>query len=67
MSTNPWVILRSALAWPVGSQQQARRNALVAATALAQRRYERLEVERFLEDHARRTTARVVGERAAHA
>ena len=35
--------------WPVSSQQAARRNALVASTALAERRRERLEVEAFLE------------------
>lgn len=37
-----------ALRWPVQSQQHARRNALVASTALARRRVERLEVEEFL-------------------
>ena len=36
------------LRWPAQSQQRARRNALVASTALAQRRAERLEVEEFL-------------------
>ena len=36
------------LRWPVESQQRARRNALVASTALARRRAERLEVEEFL-------------------
>jgi hypothetical protein len=39
------------------SQHTARRNALVASTALAQQRQEWLEVERFLEEHARRRTA----------
>jgi hypothetical protein len=34
--------------WPVESQQRARRNALVASTALAQRRAELDEVEEFL-------------------
>jgi hypothetical protein len=34
--------------WPVRSQQRARRNALLASTALADRRRERLEVEEFL-------------------
>ena len=65
MSTTPWSILRSTLVWPVASQQQARRNALVASTALAQRRHEWLEVERFLEQHARRSTASVEEPRAA--
>ena len=34
--------------WPRSSQHQARRNALVACTALAERRRERMEVEEFL-------------------
>ena len=34
--------------WPVESQHRARRNALVASTALAQRRAELDEVEQFL-------------------
>jgi hypothetical protein len=34
--------------WPVESQQRARRNALVASTALARRRAELDEVEEFL-------------------
>jgi hypothetical protein len=38
----------SVLRWPVESQLGARRNALVASTALARRRAERLEVEEFL-------------------
>lgn len=33
--------------WPVASQQQARRNAMIASTALAQRRAERDDVEDF--------------------
>jgi hypothetical protein len=41
--------------WPVRSQQGARRNALVAGTALTERRREREEVEEFL---ARRHAAR---------
>jgi hypothetical protein len=40
----PWRIL--------GSQEHARRNALVATTALAQRRLERLEVDEFLAERA---------------
>jgi hypothetical protein len=36
------------LRWPAQSQQRARRNALVASTALARRRAERIEVEEFL-------------------
>jgi hypothetical protein len=34
--------------WPVASQQQARRNAMVAATACAQRRAEREDVADYL-------------------
>jgi hypothetical protein len=34
--------------WPVASQQRARRNAMVASTALAQRRAELDDVEEFL-------------------
>ncbi|VXB83097.1 hypothetical protein [Nocardioides sp. AX2bis] len=42
--------------WSVGSQQRARRNAMVAATDCAQRRAEREDVEDFL---ARRAGRRV--------
>jgi hypothetical protein len=41
--------------WPVASQQQARRNAMVAATACAQRRAERDDVADYL--HARTAPA----------
>lgn len=44
-------IVRAVAGWPVRSQQVARRNALVGATALADRRRERIEVEEFLEQH----------------
>lgn len=59
-------LVRAVLTWPVESQQGSRRNALVASTALTQRRRERDEVEEFLagralaaapaavQDHARR-------------
>jgi hypothetical protein len=40
-------LLGPVLAWPVESQQRARRNAMVASTALAQRRAEREDVEEF--------------------
>jgi len=36
------------LAWPVESQQTARRNAMLACTSLTQRRMERQDVEDFL-------------------
>ena len=68
MTPTPWSILRSVATWPVGSQQHARRNALVASTALAQRRHERHEVERFLEAYdARRSGAAPVRRAAADA
>ena len=35
-------------AWPVESQQTARRNAMIACTSLTQRRIERQEVHDFL-------------------
>ncbi|GAB2727249.1 hypothetical protein [Nocardioides pakistanensis] len=44
--------------WPVLSQQVARRNALVASTALAEQRRELAEVEEFL---ARHTAAHAAG------
>lgn len=37
--------------WPVTAQQQARRNAMIAATTCAQRRVEREEVADFLRSH----------------
>lgn len=52
--TTPRSIARVVLGWHVGSQQRARRNALLASTALAQRSHERREVEEFLDAHARR-------------
>jgi hypothetical protein len=45
---------RALLEWPVRTQQGSRRNALVASTALAARRRERLDVEQFLETLAAR-------------
>jgi hypothetical protein len=38
---------------------------MVASTALAQQRHEWLEVERFLEEHARRRTTAAAAARAA--
>ena len=59
----------SVLRWPVESQQRARRNALVATTALTQARHERDEVEEFLAAHARRwdRARRIVEARTAAA
>lgn len=50
-------LLQAVSQWHVRSQQVARRNALVACTALAERRRELLEVEEFLASHAARATA----------
>ena len=41
--------------WAAGAQQQSRRNAMIASTALAQQRAERLEVQAFLDTLAART------------
>jgi hypothetical protein len=60
----PWRLIGAAAAWPVASQQQARRNALVASTALAQRRRERDEVEEFLAAHVNRSTADLTSDTA---
>ena len=48
----PWRLVSAAATWPVASQRQARRNALVASTALTQRRRELLDVEEYLAQHA---------------
>lgn len=55
----PRDLLRPLLDWPVEAQATARRNALVATTALADRRAEREEAEQAL--------AAVYAERAARA
>ena len=54
--------------WGVASQQQARRNAMVAATSLAQRRAEMNEVEDFLAslNAAARTHGHSARQVAAH-
>jgi hypothetical protein len=43
-----WHLVTAVTHWPVDSQQVSRRNAMVASTALAQRRAELDEVEEFL-------------------
>ncbi|QCW51423.1 hypothetical protein FE634_15275 [Nocardioides dongxiaopingii] len=46
---SPWrVLVQMVRDWPVASQQQARRNAMVATTSCARRRVERQEVADFL-------------------
>jgi hypothetical protein len=48
LSMNPVsLVLDHLRAWPVQSQQGARRNAMIASTALAARRAERQDVEAF--------------------
>jgi hypothetical protein len=44
----PTVLVATAVRWPIVSQQRARRNAMIASNALAQRRVELDEVEEFL-------------------
>lgn len=58
MPPHPFTPLRAVLAWPVASQQRSRRNAMVASTALAERRLERLQAEQYLAAHARRHRVR---------
>jgi hypothetical protein len=48
MPSTPWRMFTAAASWHLTSQQQARRNALVCTTALAQQRRERLDVEEYL-------------------
>ena len=45
---DPWTLVRDLVRWPVTTQVHARRNALLAGTALAQRRRERDDVEQYL-------------------
>ena len=51
-------VSRRATRWPVASQEVARRNAMLASTALTQRRIERLEVEEFLATYLEQRAAR---------
>ena len=48
----PWRLVSAAATWPVASQQQSLRNALVASTDLNQRRSELADVEDFLASRA---------------
>jgi len=50
--------IRDAASWHVSSVHVARRNALAASTALAQRRRELRETEHFLLEHRARWDAR---------
>jgi hypothetical protein len=51
--------------WPVESQQRSRRNAMIASTALAQRRAELNDVEDFLAAAGHSPTPEVAAQ-AAH-
>ena len=64
LQRTPWRLVTAAATWHVTSQQQARRNARVASTALTQRRRELLDVEDFLAAHAARTTNPIPAPRA---
>jgi hypothetical protein len=55
LSLHPLSLLDQVRAWPVQSQQGARRNAMIATTALAARRAEREDVEDFFAALARST------------
>jgi hypothetical protein len=52
--TAPLRMARAVTRWPVDSQLHARRNALVASTAIAARTHERRKVDQYLDDLARR-------------
>jgi hypothetical protein len=57
LRATPWRLVEAGrwmAAWHVTSQQQARRNALLASRALTQGRRELLDVEEFLAEHAAR-------------
>jgi hypothetical protein len=55
---NAWKLIKAVKAWPVTSQQAARRNALVASTALTRLRVERAEIDAFLDAAAARHEVR---------
>ena len=58
-------LVDTARRWPVESQLRARRNAMIASTALAQRRAELDDVEEFLAGLGRAAAAEEAAE-AAH-
>ena len=61
----PWRLVSAATLWHLTSQQQSCRNALVASTALTERRRELLDVEEFLARHADRISSLRVAGRTA--
>jgi len=54
--TNWGNLFRPVTDWHVRSQQVARRNALVGASAIAERRREQQDVEEFLDSYLERRT-----------
>ena len=50
--------------WAIGSQQTARRNAMIASTVLTQRRAELIEVEEFLASLGEEPTREIAAEAA---
>ena len=58
MPPHPLTPLRIVLAWPVTSQQRSRRNAMVASTAMAEQRRQRIDTEQFLNAYERRRRVR---------
>ena len=61
----PWRLVSAAALWHLTSQQHSRRNALVASTALTERRRELLDVEEFLAAHADRAPGQRIAGRTA--
>jgi len=58
LTLNPmYLVLDRVRAWPVQSQQGARRNAMIANTTLLARRAEREDVEAFLASKAPSSTS----------
>ena len=65
MQRTPWRLVSAAAQWHLTSQQQSRRNALVASTALTERRRELRDVEEFLAARADRVPGQRVAGRTA--
>ena len=55
---NAWRLIKTVKDWPVASQQAARRNALMASTALTRLRIERAEIDAFVDAAAARHEVR---------
>ena len=62
---SPWRLVSAAAQWHLTSQQQSRRNALLASSALTERRRELLDVEEFLAAHADRVPRQRIAGRTA--